>query len=184
MMNKQKLLRFISRWRVRAGLIAGIGVFVLSKPTSLSLAGGIFLCLCGLLLRSWACGYLHKGNKLATSGPYQYTRNPLYLGNFIIGVSLVVGSWSWWGLGIFLIYFGLFYPVVIHQEKKKMEYLFPQEYKNYREEVPLFFPSPKPNSSNSGEEFSWEVHKKNKEFRALFGTLVFWIILWGKYMLF
>lgn len=183
-MNKQKFFRLISRWRVRVGLISGLGVLTLSQPTPLSLTGGVLLSLSGLLLRSWACGHLRKGHKLATSGPYRYTRNPLYLGNLIIGLSLVVGSWSWWVLGIFFLYFGLFYPVVVHQEKKKMENLFPQEYANYRKEVPLFFPSPKPNSFNSEDEFSWMLHKKNKEFRALFGMLAFWIILWGKYMLF
>lgn len=182
-MNKQKIIRFLYKWRVRTGLIVALAVLGLSRPTPFSLAGGFLLCGCGLLLRTWASGYLHKAHKLATSGPYKYTRNPLYLGNFIIGLSLALGSWSWWVLGIFLIYFGLFYPVVIQQEKEKMENLFPQEYKNYREKVPLFFPSPKPNSSNSGEKFSWVVHKKNKEFRALWGMLVFWVILFGKYML-
>ena len=79
----------------------------------------------GLLIRTWSAGHLRKEKELAISGPYQYTRNPLYLGNFVIGVSAAFASRSWWVLGYFAAYFLLFYPLVIKREMKSMKELFP-----------------------------------------------------------
>lgn len=183
-MNKQNLVNTIYRWRVRCGLLAIILALILANPRLYSLVAGIILCTGGLLIRVWACGHLQKEDKLTTSGPYRYSRNPLYLGNLIIGLSVVIGAYSWWVLVIFIFYFGLFYPIVIDKEKKKMEKKFPQEYKNYQKKVPVFFPASKPHLKEEREKFSWIIFKKNKEFRALGGALIFWIIMWIKYSFF
>ena len=45
----------------------------------------------GLLLRAWASGHIRKNDALAISGPYAYTRNPLYLGSFILGLGFTIG---------------------------------------------------------------------------------------------
>lgn len=153
---------------------------VLAKPRLWSLLVGLGLALGGLFLRTWACGHLEKQKKLIMTGPYQHTRNPLYFGNLLIGIGVVVSALSFWIFTVFLVLFLVFYPVVILSEKQKMEQLFPGEYATYKEKVPLFFPSLKPSLLRQTTPFSWSLYKKNKEYRALIGTTLFWIGMTGR----
>jgi len=170
----------IYRWRVRAGFIGLILVILLSRATLYSLLGGMGLCLLAITLRTWASGHLKKEKELTISGPYQFTRNPLYLANFIIGASVVVASNSLWILGFFIVYFLIFYSVALKREREKMKELFPGEYEKYKKRVPFFLPSLKNSSSSNKNKFSWRLYKKNKECRALLGAVVFWLIMWAK----
>jgi len=174
----------VYRWRVRAGLIGVILVVILAKPDLTSLLGGLVACILGLLLRTWAAGHLKKERKLTVSGPYMFTRNPLYLGNLIIGFGIVIASRSLWGLCIFTAYFLLFYPLVIQTEKERMKELFPNEYEEYRKKTPLFLPSLKSFSTPKKNRFNWRIFRQNKEWRAIFGTAFFWLILLVKFILF
>src|SRR6185503_3500798 len=74
---------------------------------------GVTISLFGLLLRAWASGHIRKNSALATSGPYAFTRNPLYLGNFLLGLGFTVGS-GWWPLGILfaVLFLGIYLPVM------------------------------------------------------------------------
>lgn len=173
-MSKIDFMDVIYRWRVRFGLLSVLFTVILARPTLWSIAIGFLICLPGLLLRSWACGNINKEKKLAVTGPYRYTRNPLYLGNLILGVGIVIGSRSWWVLGIFIINFLLFYPIIIKREKIRMKDFFPDEYEEYKKKAPLFFPTLQPSLPKCKKTFSWVQFKQNKEIRALAGTLIFW----------
>lgn len=179
-MSRSRLEDTIYRWRVRAGFIGLVLVILISRPTLYSLLGGIGLCLLAIILRTWASGHIVKEKKLAISGPYQFTRNPLYLANFIIGVSVVVASNSLLILGFFIVYFLIFYSVALKREREKMKELFPGEYEKYKKRVPFFLPTLKNSSSSTKNKFSWRLYKKNKEYRALLGAVVFWLIMWAK----
>lgn len=183
-MPEFSLEKIISRWRVRAGSIGLILVIILAKPDFPSFLVGIGVCSLGLLIRTWSSGHLRKEKELTISGPYRYTRNPLYLGNFVIGISVVIASRSWWILGIFTVYFLLFYPLAIKKEKQRMKELFPHEYDEYKKKAPLFFPSWKPFLFSGKNRFSWKLFRKNKEWRALIGALLFWLVLTFKMILF
>jgi len=65
---------------------------LLARPRPVTLAIGGVIGLAGLLLRMWASGYLRKNDQLATAGPYAHTRNPLYLGSFLIGLGFTVAA--------------------------------------------------------------------------------------------
>lgn len=166
----------ISRWRVRAGLLGGILALVFSRPTSVSILAGFLISLAGLSIRAWAAGHIRKEKRLTVSGPYSHSRNPLYFGNLIIGMGVTVGANSWIVLLISVLYFGLFYPVIINRERRRMRELFATEYEEYRKKVPLFWPTLKP-SIASYSRFRWRTYSANREYRALFGTLLFWIFL-------
>jgi len=172
-----KLTKFICRWRVRAGTLGVLGVIIFARPTWKPLLAGFGLSLLGLGLRTWAAGHLKKEKVLAVSGPYRRTRNPLYLGSLLIGVAMAVGAWSWGAAAILAAYFLVFYPVVIIEERKKMKSLFPVEYETYRKRVPLFFASFRKAPAYQSSPFSRALYRKNKEQRALIGTIVFWIVL-------
>jgi protein-S-isoprenylcysteine O-methyltransferase Ste14 len=149
----------------------------LSKPELWAILAGVGLTIIGLLIRVWASGHLEKEKKLTTSGPYRYTRNPLYFGNLLIGLGIVIGSQSWWILGCALVVFGIFYPVIILTEKRKMEELFPDEYAEYKSQVPLFFPSFFSTLPRRNVRFSEKKYKKNRESRAVIGSAIFWLLL-------
>lgn len=181
-MPKNDLISLLYRWRVRAALLAAILVLLLARPTVPSLWGGMVVCSAGLLIRAWASGHLKKEKELATSGPYQYCRNPLYLGNFILGLGMALGSGSLWVLAVFILYFLLFYPAVILRETRRMIDLFPEKYEDYRKRVPLFFPAFR-SSAATPSKFRWARYMNNKEYRAIFGTLVFFLLLAAKHLL-
>ena len=172
-----KLTKFICRWRVRAGTLGVLGVLVFARPAWIPLLAGFGLSLLGLGLRAWAAGHLRKEKILAVSGPYRWTRNPLYLGSLLIGAAMAVGSWSWGAAAILAAYFLVFYPVVINEERKRMKALFPADYETYGKRVPLFFPSFRKASAYQNGPFSRALYRKNKEQRALIGTVIFWIVL-------
>lgn len=179
-MTKGGVAALIYRWRVRAALFVLIAVIVLARPSARSIAFGLAVCALGLLIRGWAAGHIRKEKSLAVSGPYRYTRNPLYLGNFLLGLSMALGSNSLWGVGLFALYFLVFYPPVIMEELRRMKRLFPAEYETYGKQVPLFFPSFRRRAEGEGSKFSWDLYRRNRETRALLGAAIVWAILIAK----
>lgn len=128
-------------------LYAGIGVLIwLSKPTPWSVAIGVPLIALGELVRVWAAGYLVKTRQLITSGPYRHTRNPLYLGRFLILTGLGVAAWLPWGLNLLLLFlgwvgfFGYYLPRKERIEPARLEETHGEPYRRYREAVPPLFP--------------------------------------------
>ena len=117
---------FVARLRVPCGfaLVAAFAWF--SHPAARPLAIGLPVSLIGLALRAWAAGHLAKNQALATSGPYAYTRNPLYLGTLLVAAGLVIASRSV-GLGLlFAVVFVLIYLPVIQLEEQHLRSLFPE----------------------------------------------------------
>ena len=101
------MVSFLSRIRVPVGfLLAGL-FFYLAEPTWPSWLLGIGLAFLGMLLRAWATGHVRKNDQLAVAGPYAFTRHPLYLGSFVIGVGFSLAGGSLLMLVVFLICFPL-----------------------------------------------------------------------------
>jgi len=181
-MISPKLEEVLNRLRVRAGLFLAIAVVILARPNWRSILLGVLITFLGLAIRAWASGHLSKERRLAVSGPYRYSRNPLYIGNFLLGIGIVVGGRSWWVFGLFVCYYGIFYPLIIRRERNRMRALFPQQYEEYGKKVPLFFPSFRKHLPAKGK-FSWALYLQNKEYRALQGTILVWLVLASKLLL-
>jgi len=169
----------LNRFRVRSGLILAIVVILLARPSWTSILLGVLISFFGLAVRAWASGHLSKEKTLAVSGPYRYSRNPLYFGNFLLGIGIVVGARSWWVLGIFILYYGIFYPLIICRERDRMRALFPLQYEDYKKRVPLFFPSIRRHLPAKGK-WRRSLYMQNKEYRALQGTVLIWLVLAAK----
>ncbi len=182
-MFERPFFKAIYRCRVRAALFAFLACLALAKPTWKSIILGTALSLVGLLVRAWASGHLKKEKELAVSGPYRFSRNPLYLGNLILGLSLAVGANSLIVFIIFAVYFLAFYPVIILAERERMKKLFPEKYKEYIKHVPLFFPWRKPLAAGDDVRFDWSLYIRNREYRALLGGAVYWLILSARIIL-
>src|SRR5260370_37950206 len=96
---------FLVRWRVRLGYPLAIAVLAFSRPTPHSILFGALVGVAGLCLRAYAAGYLHKQEVLSVTGPYAYTRNPLYLGSAILAFGAGIAMRSWISAFILVIYF-------------------------------------------------------------------------------
>ncbi len=181
-MANSKFQETMNRLRVRAGLFLALAVVLLARPTWFSILIGILISFLGLVIRAWASGHLRKEKALAVSGPYRYSRNPLYLGNFLLGIGITAGARSWWVLGLCVAYYSVFYPMIIRRERERMKNLFPQQYVEYGRKVPLFFPSPRKHLPANGR-FSWPLYRRNREYRALLGTILVWLVLAAKLLM-
>jgi protein-S-isoprenylcysteine O-methyltransferase Ste14 len=169
---------FWIRWRVRVGYVAGIAAFFFARPEVKSIYEGAAIAALGLLLRGYAAGHLRKHQQLATSGPYAYTRNPLYLGSLLLGAGFCVASHSWISTVVLAVYLIIFYPMVMQREARELTQLYGNSYAQYAARVPAFWPRLSP-GTHSSEEFSWGIYIKNREYEAGIGLLVAMGILWG-----
>jgi protein-S-isoprenylcysteine O-methyltransferase Ste14 len=176
-MPDRKLRQILYCWRVRAGTPALVGALILARPSPESLVAGFVLSLFGLGLRAWAAGHLRKERELAVSGPYRFTRNPLYLGTLIIAAGAAAAARSWWAVALLGAYFAVFYPVIVWEERDRMRTLFPEVYGPYEKAVPLFFPVPGRTGKGNGGRFGGRLFIKNRELRAVIGTAAFWVLM-------
>ena len=89
------LVQHLARWRVALGFLFGAIAFWLARPTWRSLIAGGALAIAGEALRIWAAGHLEKSREVTSSGPYRWTRHPLYLGTTIIAAGIVIAARNW-----------------------------------------------------------------------------------------
>lgn len=128
------------------------------------------MVLPGLLIRALASGHVHKNESLATSGPYAYTRNPLYLGSLLIGLGFAVAARNWWvGVALVVMFFAIYLPV-IRDEEAFLRQKFP-EFQEYARQVPRMFPRFTPCSGNQQVTFSLDLYLKHREYNALLGAV-------------
>jgi protein-S-isoprenylcysteine O-methyltransferase Ste14 len=164
-----------ARWRVPLGFLLGAAYLLWSRPTVKLLIVGGALAAAGVALRAYAAGYLAKNQKLATSGPYAHTRNPLYLGSALIGAGFAVAGGNWFLAIAFVGLFAAIYWPVMRREEGYLRRQFGEVYADYAQHVPLFLPRlrrPPP-----GDEFQWKQYRKNREYNALLGYVALMIFL-------
>jgi protein-S-isoprenylcysteine O-methyltransferase Ste14 len=82
----------------------GLIALWLAVPTLRTLTVGAVFAAAGELLSIWAAGHLEKGREVTTTGPYRFTRHPLYLGSVLIGVGLAIASASLWVAALVVAY--------------------------------------------------------------------------------
>lgn len=153
--------------------------FWLAQPSGRSMALGAVLIAPGLLIRALASGHVRKNEALATSGPYAYTRNPLYLGSLLMGVGFAVAARSWWVGGALVVMFLAIYLPVIRGEEAFLRTKFP-EFEEYARRVPRLFPRLIASSRNDREApvgFSLELYLKHREYNALLGAMAMSAVL-------
>jgi Phospholipid methyltransferase len=178
------------RWRVRLGYPVAILYWIFAKPTPRSIACGALVAALGLAVRAAAAGYLRKDRDLAVTGPYARTRNPLYLGSAILAAGFVVAGHSLAAGVLIAAYFTAFYVAVMKKEEQDLHQRFGAEFSSYATRVPLFFPNflggnparTAESTQNADGKFSWAQYSRNREYRALLGTIaalgMLWLRIW------
>lgn len=168
------------RIRVPTGFVMA-GVFlILAQPNWNTLALGSAFVIAGLFIRGFASGHLQKNEQLATSGPYAYTRNPLYLGSLVMAVGFAVAAKSIWIALLLGTIFVCIYLPVIRAEESHLAQRFP-EFADYARQVPRLIPRARATQDYSGS-FSWALYSKHREYNALLGALALLAALVGKMM--
>jgi protein-S-isoprenylcysteine O-methyltransferase Ste14 len=159
------------RIRVPLGFLFAMLYFWLARPSWRSLMLGAIVVVPGLLIRALASGHVRKNEALATSGPYAYTRNPLYLGSLLMGVGFCVAARSWWvGVALVVMFCAIYLPV-IRDEEAFLRRTFP-EFEGYARRVPRMLPRlTVPSAGSEGPAgFSWDLYLKHREYNALLGA--------------
>ncbi len=160
------------RIRVPLGFAFAVLYFWLARPTWRFLLLGAVLIVPGLLIRALASGHVRKNEALVTSGPYAYTRNPLYLGSLLMGLGFAVAARSWWaGVALIVMFFAIYLPVIRGEEAFLRE-KFP-EFEEYVRTVPRMFPTITPlRSDEESGGFCLDLYLKHREYNALIGCVL------------
>jgi len=155
------MLKRIARLRVPLGFAFGAIVLWLARPSGRTLMAGAAIALIGELVRIWAAGHLEKGREVTSSGPYAFTRHPLYLGSTIIGVGLAVASSSLIVAVLVALYLAVTLGAAIATEEAHLTEKFGAAYPAYRDG----------RASGERRRFSAARAMKNREYRAVIGLL-------------
>jgi protein-S-isoprenylcysteine O-methyltransferase Ste14 len=170
---------FFVRWRVRLGYPLAIAVLYFARPAPRSILLGALAGIIGLWIRAYAAGYLHKQEVLTVTGPYAYTRNPLYLGSAILALGAGIATRSWISALILILYFAVFYSIVMNREANELRLRHGASFEEYARAVPLFIPrltAVKLRTGSAGA-FSFAQYKKNHEWQATIGFLFLLLVL-------
>ncbi len=163
------------RIRVPLGFALAAIFLWLAHPTDRSIVLSLLLVIPGILTRAAASGHVKKDRELTVSGPYAYTRNPLYLGSILIAVGFALGARSVWLAVLLIVMFLAIYLPVIRSEEEFLRRTFP-EFEQYRGQVPRFVPRLTAATRKSGS-FSAELYLQHREYNALMGSAALYAAL-------
>lgn len=168
------MVRRIARLRVTIGFACAALAIGLSHPTRAGLMAGGTVALLGEAIRLWAAGHLEKGREVTTSGPYRFTRHPLYLGSTMMGVGLAYASASMVVGVIVIAYLAITLTAAVRTEEAHLTDKFGGAYPAYRAG----------RTGGAPRHFSLARVARNREYRALLGLLVVLIVFAWKAHLF
>ncbi len=160
--------------RLRFAVLYPFAIYIafFTSPTDESLRWGAAFMVLGSLIRLWSNGYAIKMDRLTTSGPYAFVRNPLYCGTAIIvfGVIVLVNL-AWPGV-IVLVGWGLAYRRTVSQEEVMLADKFGKDYLDYKSKVPAFWPALQPFTSGEKWPFSWQRLWDSREHKVFLWLII------------
>lgn len=161
------------RLRLRAVWLLVLPFLWVSRPTLPLLVVGAALGALGLLVRGWAAGTIHKERELTTTGPYAHSRNPLYVGSFLLGLGVALAGGQWWWPVIFLAFYAAVYGRTMVGEGALLTELFGDRYRLYAANVPALVPrlTPWRAPGVEGGGFTFAQYRRNREWEALLGAV-------------
>ncbi len=105
----------------------------------------------GLAVRAMVAGYVPRGTSgrnvewqaastLNTTGIYSVVRHPLYLGNFVIFMGIVLFIESWWFALVGVLGFLLYHERIMFTEEEFLRGKFGEPFLQWAAQTPAFFP--------------------------------------------
>lgn len=177
-----------------AWLFSGLLIFSAREYPNLP---GIIVCFLGATIRFWASGFLCKDSKVSVGGPYALTRNPLYLGTYLMAVGTALAIANWWLFGTVSILFATVYHYIILDEENKLIKAFGKPYSMYCLTTPRFLPRIIPvsrkklleiNPDENQLRFSMSLAMKNRAYEAyaafvgLIGAMYLIAYMWKNFL--
>jgi protein-S-isoprenylcysteine O-methyltransferase Ste14 len=155
----------ISAWfvrrRVTLGFVAAAAALALASPTWATWRTGLLVAIVGEAVRIWAAGHLEKSREVTRSGPYRWTRHPLYAGSALMAMGIVIASNSAAVALIAALYIGVTIPMAIRAEESFLRRAFGDTYDRYR----------RSESEPAARRFSLDRAMRNREYRAVGGLI-------------
>ena len=167
------LVAQLARRRVPLGFATAVVAAVLAHPTWSSWRTGLAVALAGEAVRVWAAGHLEKSREVTRSGPYRWTRHPLYAGSAVMALGIVLASRSWVVALVASVYMVATITAAVRTEEAFLRQTFGDTYDRYR----------KSEAEPMMRRFSVERAMRNREYRALVGLLAGFALLALKAML-
>jgi len=171
------------RLRIPLGfLLAALYLWIAPRyVTPLTLVVGAAIAFVGILVRAWASGHISKNDRLAMSGPYAHTRNPLYFGSFLIGAGFAIAA-HWSLLLLVVAFWVVIYGPTMERERRNVSGWFPEAYAAYEQNVPAFVPRPTAwrslGTATDDGAFSLALYMKHGEWKAALGFAAVTAYLW------
>jgi protein-S-isoprenylcysteine O-methyltransferase Ste14 len=152
---------WLFRWRSYVPLVTAVllfsGLQYFSYPFGSHFLDEIWEVIClsvsfaGLVIRALTVGSSASrtsgrntaqqiAGTLNTTGMYSIVRNPLYLGNFLMVLGVVIFLRVWWIPLIYVLFFALYYERIIFAEEMFLRRKFGKEYMEWAAKTPVFFP--------------------------------------------
>ncbi|MBT9587896.1 isoprenylcysteine carboxylmethyltransferase family protein [bacterium] len=172
-------------FRLRGALVAILAVYgvIYAQPTGEGLAYGLAIAVTGEGLRIWAIGYSGEPTRgetldapqLITAGPYAFVRNPLYVGNLLNSLGVLMAAFYPWDipriLGLWSLVAALYVFLGSHEEKF-LAGLFGAEYAEYQRRVPAWVP----NGHEFGKPTGAFCVRRSWQFERT--SLMWWCLIW------
>ena len=128
-----------------------ISIIYFAQPDNPNILIGVVILLLGELIRMWSVSYAGGETRttnvgapsLCTAGPYGYVRNPIYVGNMLmyLGIVIIAGSPNLTLMALTtMTFFIIQYSLIISLEEQKLDELFDSEYVTYKKNVRAIFP--------------------------------------------
>ena len=178
----EKTTAILQKWRVRLGHLFTLVLFFFAQPKLerdiYALLIGTGVSLLGVAVRMAAAGCISKDETLSRRGPYAFTRNPLYVGSFLLYLGFCLACANLWVAIGFLPFFFIVYYATILREEAFLSSKFGEDYAAFMREVPRFFPRLTPAQRGGSGWFSWKQAMKNNEYEGALAGVIVLGILW------
>ena len=123
--------------------------------------------MAGEVIRLWAAGHIEKSREVTRSGPYRFTRHPLYVGSSVIALGVVIAARSV-VLGVLAaIYLAVTLTAAVRTEEATLRRDFGDAYDRYR----------RSESEPMRRSFSLQRAWRNREYRAVLGLFAGFALL-------
>lgn len=145
--------------------------------TTIGGISGSVIALLGVMIRALSAGYISKNDFLASQGLYALSRNPLYLGSFVIVVGLNIVIWNLLVFVVTMAIYAITHIPTILKEEASLAQAFPEQWPAFKEGTPRFFPAIWRLSAYG--DISWDLAKwrHNREYRALLAVVLMLVLL-------
>ena len=161
------LRALLARRRVALGFVVAAAAVVLARPTWRSWTEGFVAAVVGEAIRIWAAGHLEKGREVTTSGPYRWTRHPLYVGSSVIAIGVLLAARSPVLAAVASVYLVATLTAAISAEEAHLREKFGGAYDRYE----------RGHGASTVRAFSFERAMRNREYRAVIGLIGGFLIL-------